>query len=76
MRSLILFCLIGLSLGYEDKSVTQYLQDNGYVSLSNALQATGLTAALNGGGTFIKTFWVLHVKFKCKEGKESYTGIE
>ncbi|XP_045203045.2 transforming growth factor-beta-induced protein ig-h3-like [Mercenaria mercenaria] len=52
MRCIILVCLLGLSFGFEDKTVTEYLFDNSYTVLYGALQSTGLTAALNGSGPF------------------------
>lgn len=52
-RVLILFCLASLVLGFEDKTVTQYLADNGFTTLTGALQSTGLASTLDGSGMYL-----------------------
>jgi hypothetical protein len=55
MKCFILICLIGLSFGYEDKTVAQYLKDTpGFVTLASLLQSTGLDAALDKDGTYVE----------------------
>jgi len=49
-RAIALLCLIGLARGFEDKTIVQYLADNGFVTLSSALTAEGLDTALSGVG--------------------------
>lgn len=45
--------MIGLSFGYEDKTVAQYLKDTpGFVTLASLLQSTGLDAALDKDGPY------------------------
>ena len=61
--ALILVCLLGLSAGYEDKSVGQWLQDNNYHTLVDALNVTGLLNDLKTGGMY---FFYLHFPFPCR----------
>lgn len=42
--------LFGYAHGFEDKTITQYLADNGYTTLSSALAAQGLDTVLAGTG--------------------------
>ncbi|KAH3835363.1 transforming growth factor-beta-induced protein ig-h3-like [Dreissena polymorpha] len=50
---LCIFALIlRVSLAYEDKTIVQYLADNGYTSLSRNLQSQGLNTPLSGTGPF------------------------
>lgn len=42
--------LLGYAHGFEDKTITQYLADNGYTTLSSALAAQGLDTVLAGTG--------------------------
>lgn len=51
MKFLVLICLFSASFAFEDKTVVQYLADNGYSQLVGALNATGLIPALVGSGT-------------------------
>ena len=49
---LVLAALLGVSVGYEDKTVVQYLQDNGFSVLSKLINDAGLTSTLSGSGTY------------------------
>lgn len=52
MKLFITLCLLGLTYAYEDKTLVQYLADNGYSVLVGALNSTGLVPALAGTGPF------------------------
>lgn len=53
MRIIVLFSLlVGLCLGFEDKSIYKYLLDNSYTSLTAALQTAGLASTLDGSGPY------------------------
>ncbi|XP_053398620.1 transforming growth factor-beta-induced protein ig-h3-like isoform X2 [Mercenaria mercenaria] len=52
MKILIFSCLVVVGLGFEDKTVTQYLADNGFTTLSAALSTAGLSSALDGSGPY------------------------
>ncbi|XP_060566081.1 uncharacterized protein sll1735-like [Ruditapes philippinarum] len=45
-------CLVAFISGFEDKTVIQYLQDNNYLKLVEALTAAGLTGTLAGSGPY------------------------
>ena len=50
----VLAALLGVSLGYEDKTVVQYLQDNGFTVLSKLINDAGLASTLSASGTYKK----------------------
>jgi len=52
VTAIFLVCLLGFSSGFEDKTIAQWLTDNGYSTLVAALDATGLTGALSQPGAF------------------------
>lgn len=52
MRVLAILLVIGFAYGFDDVTVSEYLQNNGYTTLYSVLNTTGLTAALAGDGPF------------------------
>ena len=65
VSALILVCVLGLSLGFEDKTVVQWLVDNNYNTLVTAVTTAGLASTLSTSGTnvkvspFIKPFYLI-----------------
>lgn len=55
-----LFCLAN---GFEDKTIVQWLQDNGYTTLSTTLAANGLDTALSGPGKICSFFREVSLSF-------------
>ncbi|KAL4230539.1 hypothetical protein ACF0H5_010921 [Mactra antiquata] len=47
-----LFLMFGVVTAFEDKTVVQYLVDNGFTTLASAVQSVGLDVALSSSGPF------------------------
>lgn len=49
-RAILLISLLGLASAFEDKTIPQYLADNGFTTLASTVTALGLDTALSGVG--------------------------
>lgn len=46
----VLLVVLGLTSGFEDKTIAQWLEDNGFGTLVNALKSANLFDVLNNPG--------------------------
>lgn len=62
-KAIVFVTLFCLANGFEDKTIVQWLQDNGYTTLSSTLAANGLDTALSGSGKICFFFRKLSLRF-------------